>query len=210
MAVVIPPTSCDVSDACDELDVAAVRSGALMPVWQGFPPVAGRLRTVRLEPSEGASSPLSGLLEVLADAADALVLVDLGGRRHCQCWGSVLATAARRFRVRGALVNGAVRDVDELRALAFPTFACGVYPGSMRGRLRLAAVDAPVELDGQRVEAGRFAVADSSGLIVFESAQAERVLAAADARRDRERLQLDAVESGRDPRTVFLRPETGR
>lgn len=201
----LPPEvgSCDVSDACDRLGVEAVRSGVLRPVWPGCPLISGRLTTVRLERSDGAPSPLAGLLEVLDAAAGALVLVDLGGREDVQCWGSVLATAAARAGVRGALVNGAVRDVDGLEALGFATFASGVYPGAMRGRLRLAAVDEPVAIDGQTVPAGAVAVADASGVVVVPAEPFAAVAETAFALRAREQERLDALGAGGDVRSLL-------
>ena len=181
---------CDASDACDQLGVEAVRTGALRPLWPGCPPVSGRLTTVRLEPELGGKTPLPELLEVLAGAAGGIVFVDLGARVDVQCWGTVLATAARGFGVRGALVNGAARDIAGLQELAFPTYARGVYPAQMRGRLRLAGVGVPVEIDGSVVEPGSFAVADASGAVFLPAArEAEVVELAADLRR-REEQQL--------------------
>lgn len=201
----LPPDvgSCDVSDGCDQLGVEAARSGALRPVWQGCPAVSGRLTTVRLERSAGAPSPLPALLEVLEAAAGGLVLVDLGGREDVQCWGSVLAAVAARAGVRGALVNGAARDVDGLQTLGFATFARGVYPGAMRGRLRLAAVGEPVELDGQTVLPGAVAVADASGLVVVPAERFESVAESAAALRAREEERLRSLEAGADVRSLL-------
>src|SRR5215212_6999625 len=96
--------SSDLSDACDRLGIEAVRTGALRPLWPECPALSGRLTTVSLRPGPGR--PLTELLDVLAGASDRLVLVDLAGRADVQCWGTVLATAARHFGVLGALVNG--------------------------------------------------------------------------------------------------------
>jgi regulator of RNase E activity RraA len=191
-----------VSDACDRLGVEAVRTGVLRPLWPGCPAVSGRVTTARLVPAEGAPSPLADLLDVLAGAARGVLLVDLGGRVDVQCWGSVLATLAAGVGVRGALVNGAARDVDGLQSLGFPTFARGVYPGGMRGRLRLAAVDEPVDLDGQTVPPGAVAVADASGLVVVPAERFEEAAQAAAALRVREHELLRAVEAGADARSL--------
>jgi regulator of RNase E activity RraA len=118
-------TASDVSDACDELGLAAARSGGLRPVWDGAPAISGVLRTVRLEPAD--SSPVDELLALLAEKASVLWLVDLEGRLDHQCWGSRLATAAQRYGVPGVLVNGAVRDVDEPVGLDGVTVAAGSY-----------------------------------------------------------------------------------
>src|SRR6266576_2529174 len=204
-----PVGSSDVSDASDELGVEAIRTGLLRPMWPECAPLAGRVRTVRLD--GGAGTPLPALLEVLAGAADQLVLLDLGGRLDVQCWGTVLATAARSFGVRGALVNGAVRDVEGLRELGFATYALGVYPARIRGRLDLAAVDQPVELDGGMVESGSIAIADASGAVFLPDSGAVDVLALASDLRTEEEHRLPAVREGGDPRRVCApRPETPR
>src|SRR4051794_31955315 len=80
--------SCDVSDSCDRLGIAAARTGVLRPLWPECPAVSGPLTTVRLEP--GAGMPLPELLEVLAGAREQVVLFDLRGRVDVQCWGTVL------------------------------------------------------------------------------------------------------------------------
>jgi 4-hydroxy-4-methyl-2-oxoglutarate aldolase len=196
----------DVSDACDNLGVVAARSGAFTPAWAGAPPLTGVVHTVRLEPAITAGSPLPELLAFLAGASGGVALVDLDARVDCQCWGEVLATAARHFGVVGALVNGSVRDVEALESLAFPVYARGVYPAAIRTRLRVASVGAPVVVDGETVEEGAFVVADRSGLVAFPAADRERVLAHAVASREAEQVQLEAVRGGADPRRVFVGP----
>jgi 4-hydroxy-4-methyl-2-oxoglutarate aldolase len=198
--------SSDVSDACDQRGIEAVRTGSLRPLWADCPGLAGTVRTVRLE--AGDDAPLRDLLELLAGASGDLLLVDLGGRTDAQCWGTVLATAAVYFGVRGALVNGAVRDVEGLRELGFPTYACGVYPARSRGRLGLAAAGEPVKLDGGIVESGSFAIADADGAVFLPAASESDVLSLAADLRAVEEEQLRAVREGADPRVVFApRPE---
>lgn len=191
--------SCDVSDACDRLGIEAVRTGSLRPLWPRCAPVAGPLTSVRLEPAAG--TPLPQLLDALARAAHGIVLVDLGGRVDVQCWGTVLATAAHRFGVRGALVNGAARDVAGLEKLGFPTYARGVYPGQMSGRLELVGVDLPVEIDGSVVEPGSFAVADASGAVFLPRAREADVVALAAELRQRDDEVLHEI--GADPHAIL-------
>ena len=147
--------------------------------------------------------PLAELLEVLVGARERVVLVDLQGRVDVQCWGTVLATAARHFGVRGALVNGAARDVEGLRELGFGSYARGVYPSAMRGRLELVAVDEPVEIDGIGLEADSFAVADASGVVFVPSERAAESVALARELRAREEGQLRTIAAGADPRAVL-------
>jgi regulator of RNase E activity RraA len=208
LAAGLPLGSCEISDACDRLGIAAARTGVLGPLWPECPAVSGALTTVRLEP--GAGMPLPELLEMLAAARDQVVLVDLQGRVDVQCWGTVLATAARQFGVCGVLVNGAARDVEGLRELGFPSYARGVYPGAMRGRLELVAVDELVEIDGIGFEPSGFAVADASGLVCVPSERAGEAVALARELRAREEQQLGAIAAGADPRAVLCTAEQAR
>jgi 4-hydroxy-4-methyl-2-oxoglutarate aldolase len=197
------PSVCDVSDACDELGIDAARSGVLGPLWPGCPAVGGLLTTIRLEPASTAPSPLPEVLDVLAAGRGTVVLIDLGGRTDHQYWGSVLATAAVHYGIAGALVNGAARDVDELRELAFPIYARGVHPAAARGRLRFCAANEPVDLDGALVEPDSFAVADSSGAVFLPAQRREAVLKLARERKAEELELRRAVTGGADPKSVF-------
>jgi 4-hydroxy-4-methyl-2-oxoglutarate aldolase len=203
------PGSCDVSDACDALGIDVTRTGALLPMWPGCAAVSGSLATVRLERATGAASPLPELIDLLASARGAIVFVDLGGRVDVQCWGTVLASAARSFGVRGALVNGAARDVEGLQQLGLPTYARGVYPGAMSGRLRVAAVGEPVEIDSDLALPSSLAVIDASGAVFVPEARAQEVIAHATERQAREQDLLDAIAKGADPREV-LRDSPGK
>jgi regulator of RNase E activity RraA len=173
-------------------------------MWADCPAVGGLVTTVRLESADVGPSPLPELLDVLGAASGGLVLVDLGGRTDLQCWGSVLATAALHYGTAGALVNGAVRDVDEVRELGFPTYARGVHPAEIRGRLSVGAVKERVDIDGVPVEPESFGVVDSSGAVFFPAQRREEVLELARRRKAEEVELLEAVKAGADPRSVFI------
>jgi regulator of RNase E activity RraA len=203
LAPLEPLSTCDLSDACDELGVAACRSGAIRPAWPGCPSLLGPLATLRLEPAN-YGTPLPELLGVLPQAAGKILFVDLEGRVDLQCWGSVLASAARYHGVYGAIVNGATRDVGGLAELEFPTYASGVVPVRVKGRLRFAGFAVPVTIDDVVVEPeGWYAAADANGVVLFPQDDLARVLALAREREAREREQREAVLAGADP-SLFL------
>lgn len=173
------PGSCDVSDACDDLGIPAVRTGSLRPAWPGCPPLFGRVRTLTLT-TDPAGDPLPELLAALtAIPAGDVAFIDLHGRSDAQCWGGRTAAAARRAGLVGALVNGAVRDTAALRALACPTFALGTYPGRAKGRLKFCGAGGDVRLGNHIIRSGSAAVADDDGLVFFPFDLAAEVFARA-------------------------------
>jgi regulator of RNase E activity RraA len=171
----IPPT-CDVSDACDDLGIPAVRVGGLRPMWPGCRALYGRVRTFTLAP-DSAADPVPDLLVALGAGAEGdIALVDIGGRLDLQCWGGRTAAAARRAGIAGALVNGAVRDVAALRSLEFPTFALGTYPARARGRLGYRGSGLDVLFGTATVRSGSAVVADEDGLVFFPYEAASEVV----------------------------------
>jgi 4-hydroxy-4-methyl-2-oxoglutarate aldolase len=187
---------CDISDACDQLDVGAVRTGAIKPVYRDCAPIVGIISTVKL--TTGSGAPFGPLVEAFTGEAFAgadVVLVDLGGRTDVQCWGTVLATAARLSGVRAAVVNGAVRDASDLAELRFPTYALGVHPAGMRGRLVFTGAGEDVLIERRPVSAGWAVAADPNGVIFFPAGHADRVLELAQEIAARERDMLARVRA---------------
>lgn len=203
-----PATSADVSDACDDLGVTAVRTGSLRPMWRGCPAVAGPVATLALRPATNlGEDPLPAILRVMAGMSGRLVLIDLEGRTDQQCWGGVLTACAQRFGITGALVNGAVRDVQGIADRAFPVFARAVHPARIRARLRLAGHGADVVIDGAVVHPGDIAVADADGAVFLPFADLPRVARRAAERAAIEHQMLARLAEGADPRDLFPGPE---
>lgn len=105
--------------------------------------------------------------------------------------GELLATQAKARGAAALLVDGAVRDADELRALGLPVWARHVSPRGAR-RERLLALGGPVYVAGVEVRLGDYVVLDGDGVVVVRKERAREVLAKA-----RERVQREASLRGR-------------
>ena len=114
--------------------------------------------------------------------------------------GDLLATQAKARGAAAILVDGAVRDVDELVELGLPIWARYVR---IRGAAKdvVGAVDEPVTVGGQAIEPGDVVVLDGDGAAVVPQGRVEEVLAAALERERREsgkRARLQAGELSYD------------
>jgi len=109
--------------------------------------------------------------------------------------GELLATQAQGRGVAALLVDAAVRDVDELRALGLPIWARFVR---VRGadKAVAGAIGEPVEVGGATIRQGDVVVCDSDGAVVIERAQLDEVLAAARARAEKEREKRAKLQAG--------------
>ncbi len=99
--------------------------------------------------------------------------------------GDLLATQMKGREVAAVLVDAAVRDVDELRELALPIWAHWVRVSGADKKVP-GAIGEPVDVGGATIRQGDVVVLDADGVVVVEQERVEEVLAAAQARAERE------------------------
>lgn len=109
--------------------------------------------------------------------------------------GDLLATQARRREVAGMLVDAAVRDVEELRALGLPIWARHVRVRGAEKRIP-GVIGEPVEVGGTTIRQGDVVVLDADGAVVIDKWRLEQVLAAALEREEREREKREKLQAG--------------
>jgi regulator of RNase E activity RraA len=79
--------------------------------------------------------------------------------------GGLAAAAAVAAGVAAVVVQGAVRDVDEIDATGLAVWSTAVTPITGRGRLDALEINGPVEICGVQVVPGDVVVADRSGVV---------------------------------------------
>ncbi|WP_330176907.1 4-carboxy-4-hydroxy-2-oxoadipate aldolase/oxaloacetate decarboxylase [Streptomyces sp. NBC_01498] len=161
----------------------------IRPVWPGAA-LVGRALPVSTAPADNLPLHL-----VLEQAGPGDVLVVDGRGEDCGYWGEVLTAAAQARGVRGLVIDGGVRDVDQLRARGFPVFSSAV---AIRTTVKddPGTVGTPVTLGGVTVERGDLVVADTDGVVVIPAAAAGAVLAAGLAREAAEAGCLARIGTG--------------
>ena len=191
-----------VSDALDEAELPPGVAG-VRPVWPA-PTFAGRALTVRLGPVDERVASTHVAVDAIerAGPADVLVLAN-GGDVGVSCWGGLLSLAASLRGVRGVVVDGACRDVEEMAALGFPVCARSVVPVTARGRLAQLEVGAPVEFGGLTVGTGDVVLADRDGVAFVPADAVERVLGAGEALSAREAGLASELRAGRRLKDVL-------
>jgi 4-hydroxy-4-methyl-2-oxoglutarate aldolase len=193
----------------DALDRAGRRRQCLAPdvVPLSGSRVAGRAFPLVLEPAGGpAEMPYRGLVAAL-DAVPADAVVVIPGRRApgAALFGELMATACLARGAAGALCEGYVRDLSEVRALGFPLFGCGTVPYDLDGRLEVVAHGQPVEVDGVLIEPGALIVADEDGVVVVPLEVEEAVVVAAREKAAKESEFRAAVAAGMLPSDAYER-----
>lgn len=109
--------------------------------------------------------------------------------------GDLLATQAHARGVAGMLVDGAVRDLDELADFGLPIWARFVRAqGASKGEV--GKLDVPVVVGGADIRPGDLVVMDGDGVVVVPSDRVEEVLPAARERAERETAVRERYRAG--------------
>ena len=162
---------------------------ALRPVYPGIR-FAGRAVTVQEIAGEHGSFESAdfrvGAMIDAAEPGDVLVVAAAGAR--ASTWGGMASLAAKEKGLAGLVVDGGVRDQEEIESFGFPVFARHLVATTGRTRLKVEAIDVPVEIDGVSVAPGDVIVADGTGIVRVPASSAAEVaeLAEACARDDRQ------------------------
>ena len=128
------------------------------------------------------------------EPGDVLVLA-VAEQRPVALVGELIAIQAKARGAAAILVDGAVRDLDELVALALPVWARSISAAGPGKRVR-GELDTPVEIGGVRIAPGDVVVLDGDGVVVVPEARRAEVLAAAEARGASERDLVPRLEAG--------------
>ena len=133
----------------------------------------------------------------LIDAAGPgdVIVVDADGAPY-STWGGMASTAAQIKGVAGLLVDGAVRDFEEIVALDFPVFARHLVPTTGRGRLKVEAINELVHVGGVGVSPGDVVVADSTGVVVVPHDVAAKVAELAERYAADDRSAVEDLKAG--------------
>jgi 4-hydroxy-4-methyl-2-oxoglutarate aldolase len=193
----------------DALDRAGRRRQCLAPdvVALSGTRLEGRAFPFLLERVDGpAAAPYRGLLRALDAVPTGAVVVVPGGRAtDAALFGELMATACLARGAVGAVCEGYVRDLAEVRALGFPLFGCGSVPYDLDGRLEVVGHGSAVEIDGVTVEPGALIVGDADGVVVVPPAVETEVLDAAADKAARESGFRAAVREGMAPSEAYDR-----
>jgi 4-hydroxy-4-methyl-2-oxoglutarate aldolase len=169
---------------------AAVVDAPLVQVVPGSR-AAGPARTVRCGQDDNLM-----VHAAVAEAEPGEVLVlTMPEPRPVALVGDLLATQALGRGVAALLVDAAVRDVEELRALGLPIWARHVRVQGAEKRSP-GSIGEAVEVAGATIRQGDVVVLDSDGVVVVERERVEEILAAAHEREERERVKRARLQAG--------------
>lgn len=190
--------SADVLAALSDLGVATVYEAgggvgaldpAIKPVWRGAR-TCGPAYTVRCHPGDNLA--IHRAVEFVS--AGEVLVIQVGGLLGGY-WGGILTTAAQHRGVAGLVIDGGVRDSEEIERLRFPAFSRGM--GVARTvKHEQGELQVPLMVGGVMVQPGDIIIGDSDGVMSVERGRVGVVLEASRKREAAERAYVERIHKG--------------
>jgi len=139
---------------------------------------AGTALTVKLVKEENHDpNALSGMLKAIDSGGPGSVYVmtvedgaDIAGM------GGLMGTAMFSRGFAGAVIDGGVRDLPQLKKIGFPVYSTGPVPSTSVSHYRFGGMNVPVICDGVKVAPQDIIVADQDGVVVVPRDKAPKIL----------------------------------
>jgi 4-hydroxy-4-methyl-2-oxoglutarate aldolase len=124
-----------------------------------------------------------------------IVVIDSHGSANTAFWGENMTMSALNRGVIAAVIDGACRDVEEIRKIRFPVICKGVVPnvGAVAG---YGDVNVTIQCAGVAVSPGDIVVIDGNGVVVVPMAEAVAILQRAQRLLETEHLLQEKIKAG--------------
>ncbi|MBN1860389.1 MAG: orotidine 5'-phosphate decarboxylase [Candidatus Thermoplasmatota archaeon] len=169
------------------------KQGALQgirPITTGFHMV-GRALTVRTIDGDWAKP-----IEAIDKAEKGTVLVVDVNKGTTAVWGELATWSAKLKELAGVVIDGAVRDYDDLLKIQFPIFSRYIVPnaGEPKG---LGEISAEITCGNQTIRTGDWIIGDDSGVVVVPQEIAQEIAnRALDVKEQENRIREEIKHGG--------------
>ena len=145
--------------------------GRAMPVLE-----ADVFAGVNASPGPLSQKPFGLLFEALDDLRADEIYIATGSSLRFALWGGLMSTRAQHLKAAGAVLDGYMRDSNEIEALGFPVFSRGTYAQDQGPRGKVIDWRCPIEIDGVRILPGDLLFGDREGVLVIPRAVEQQAI----------------------------------
>lgn len=169
------------------------RKGAMQGISSKIPgkKIVGKAVTVRSFGGDWAKP-----VEAIDISGPGEIVVIYNGDRDIAMWGGLATQTAVSRRLEGVVIDGAVRDFDEIRNLDFPVFAANIVPnaGDPKG---LGEINVEIVCGNQTVRPGDYIIGDDSGVVVVPKERAYEIARRSEEVWKREKRLFEEIKNGK-------------
>ena len=177
IARIAPLATSTLANALDDVGLHGNVIAGIKAVAPGFRFVGPAVTVKERSGQFGSFTSADFKVGEMIDAAHAgdVIIVDAGGAPY-STWGGMASCAAKMKDIAGLVVDGGVRDLEEMVAFEFPVFARHLVPTTGRTRLKVEAINMPVTIDGIAVAPGDIIAADGTGIVCLPADRADEIV----------------------------------
>ena len=185
-------STASISDALDSLGLPGSLHG-ISPLRTGQR-IAGSVFTVVYEPVDETGGTVGDFLDDVP--AGSVILIDNAARTDCTVWGGIMSETAHERGIAGTVINGACRDAAVAASVGYPIWSVSRFMRTGKDRVRVAAVQTTVTIDGVTIAPGDVLMADDDGAVAIPADRRAEVLDIAQRIDDIEQEIILAVRGG--------------
>ncbi len=134
---------------------------------------------------------------------DSIVLVAADADIDAALWGGLMSTRAQSRGARAAVVNGGVRDIEQIARLGFPVFGEYRCVKDIRKRGYMAEFGIEIKIGGVKVMPNDIIFADANGIVAIPAVHLEQIFAELHRSFDGEKQTEAGLLSGKSAQELF-------
>jgi len=170
--------------------------GTIVPLRENMK-VAGVAFTIKSIKDPTVAGEMETRAKMLDEVGENMICVwDTSGDTEAAQWGEVMTATVRRKGVKGAVVDGGLRDTQQVLAQDFPVFYRYRISNGSLGRCKIVAYQVPIVIGKVIIRPGDIVFGDIDGVVVVPRAIAYEVLLRAEEIRTNERKIMEWVRGG--------------
>jgi 4-hydroxy-4-methyl-2-oxoglutarate aldolase len=159
--------------------------------------VAGLAFTVKSAPNLKISGEMTFRTEMLTHlGADHFVVWDSSNDHKATMWGGVMTATAHGLKVKGAVIDGGIRDTHQILQKDFPVFYKYRCPNGSLGRCLITHYQVPIQVGDTVIKPGDVIMGDIDGVLCIPRDIAFQVLERAEEIKANEKKIIGWVAEG--------------
>lgn len=193
----------DIHDCLEKLGIWGILPG--LKLFGSLPEskrICGPATTVQFVPNRAKITSRRYHKAIDEIGKGGVMVVDTAGAVG-SCTGELMCTGAKVHGGVCTIVNGTVRDLEEIEKLGYPVYAKGILPATAVGRMEDVGFNIDIEIGGVRIQPGDVVFADLDGVVVIPQSAAPVVADMADELGRLERDFKSQILNGKPLYDVF-------
>nr|WP_293992210.1 RraA family protein [uncultured Fusobacterium sp.] len=133
-------------------------------------------------------------LAIYKYAKNRVLVVETGNYEDGPYIGDILTLTAKLNLSQGFIINGYIRDMEDIRKLDFPIFCKGAMPNKPSKKDE-GTINHTIKIGNVEINSGDIIVADEDGIVVIPLDKIEKVMENADKKLLKEEERKDLIKS---------------